>query len=75
MDKDTKKLVKALEDNGYEVRMRSSGHATVFAPSGDYVTGLAGSPSERKGWSNVLSRIKRVGGHVYADGKLIPVEG
>jgi len=74
MDKETKKLVKALEDAGFEVRAHKSGHATVYSPDGEYVSGLAGSPSEYRGWANTLSRIKRVAKMIYRDGKLYPCE-
>jgi hypothetical protein len=73
MFKDRKKLVKALREKGYEVRERKSGHAQIFTPAGEFVSGLAGSPSEYRGWDNVLARIKRIGGHVYTDGTLTPI--
>lgn len=74
MDKETKKLVKALEAEGYTFKACSSGHTQIFTPDGDFVSGLAGSPSEYRGWANTLSRIKRIGGHIYANGTLTPVE-
>jgi hypothetical protein len=59
MDKDTKKLVKAVEEAGFEVRYTSDCHPIVFTAKGEYVTKLATSPSDRRGLTNALSRLKR----------------
>jgi hypothetical protein len=75
MNKEINKLVRALEAANFRVKPCGTGHAQVYAPSGEFVTGLASTPSEYRGWANTLARIKRIGGFVYRDGTLTPVDG
>ncbi|KQP81551.1 hypothetical protein [Aeromicrobium sp. Leaf291] len=61
MNKDLKRLIKALEDAGYTVGKTKDGHPTIHAPNGNWVTNFAGTPSDRRGWRNGLAALKRSG--------------
>ncbi len=61
MRKDLRDVLKACEEYGFEVRVRTSGHAQVFTADGEFITGVACTPSEYRGWQNMLSRLKRHG--------------
>jgi hypothetical protein len=71
-DKEISKLADALDRAGFEVRVRKSNHAQVFDPDGEFVTGLGSTPSENRGWNNVLSRIRRAG-WIYVGGEVVPL--
>lgn len=73
MDKDTKKLVKAAEDAGFEIRYTSDGHPRIYTADGVYVTKMSTSTSDVAAIRNTLARIKRIGGHIYRRGQLIPI--
>lgn len=60
MNKDLRKIVRALEAQGYEVVFTSEGHACVFQ-DGEYVATFAGTPSDHLGYRNSLSKAKRKG--------------
>lgn len=60
MDKDMKKLIKALESQGFEIRITTKGHVTVGI-DGKLVATLAGTGSDWRGGRNALSRLKRAG--------------
>lgn len=60
MHKDLKKIVKALDDQGFEVRTRKNGHIAVFK-DGEYVTTFAGTPSSSRSWKNSVADCKRRG--------------
>lgn len=61
MDKDLRKLLKAIEDAGYTVQINRKGHAEVFSPDGAKITTFAGTPSDRRSTLNALSPLKRRG--------------
>ena len=60
MDKDMKRIIRALEDQGFDVKRTKSGHHRVTL-NGRYVTTLAGTPSDRRGLLNALAAAKRAG--------------
>lgn len=60
MDKDMKKLIKALESQGFEIRFTKKGHVTV-GRDGKIVATLAGTASDWRGGRNALARLKRAG--------------
>jgi len=60
MKKDLKKLVKALEEQGFECLVARSGHVKVFL-DGRYVTTFAGSPSDKRSWLNSIADARRRG--------------
>lgn len=61
MKKDAKKLVKALEEQGFEVEMTKNSHYTVRGPDGRRVATLDGTPSDPRGWLNTIARLRRAG--------------
>lgn len=61
MGNDMTRLLQALEDQGFVVTRTGKGHWLVRNGNGDFVTTLAGTPSEYRGWQNALSRLKRAG--------------
>lgn len=60
MDKDMKKLLKALEDQGFEIRFTKKGHVTVGL-DGKLVATLAGTASDWRSAKNALARLRRAG--------------
>lgn len=60
MRKDLKKMIKALEDQGYEVRRTAGSHYEVRY-DGRKVTTFPGTPSDHRSWLNALARAKRHG--------------
>lgn len=61
MEKDTRKLLKAAEAQGFTWDLTKSGHPRVYGPDGAFVTTLASTPSERRGWLNGLAKLRRAG--------------
>lgn len=60
MDKDMKKIAKALEDQGFEVVELKSGHVLVML-DGRRVATFAGTPSDKRSRLNSLAAVKRAG--------------
>lgn len=60
MNKEMKKLIARLEDQGFEALVRKSGHVIILK-DGAKVTTFAGSPSDHRSWQNSLSYCKRAG--------------
>lgn len=60
MDKDLKKLLKALVKAGFEVRVTRKGHHAVYL-DGRWVTTLAGTPSDHRSNLNALAALRRAG--------------
>lgn len=60
MDKDMRRIIQALEDQGFDVRRTKSGHYRVTL-DGRYVTTFAGTPSDWRGLKNALAAAKRAG--------------
>jgi len=61
MNKDIRRLLRALEDDGYTWRLSSNGHPIVYAPTGERVTTLPGTPSDHRSMKNALAPLKRRG--------------
>lgn len=59
--KELDRLIGVLIEQGFDVKRTTKGHFTVRTESGEYVTTLAGTPSEYRGWRNALSALKRAG--------------
>lgn len=66
MHKDLAKLVKALDKQGFTTRLTGKGHVTV-TKDGQWVTTLAGTPSDWRGWRNAIARL-RAAGFVWPSG-------
>lgn len=60
MDKDTRKILKALEAQGFTVRRTTQGHHQVSL-DGRVVTVFAGTASDWRSTRNSLAQAKRAG--------------
>ena len=60
MDKDLKKLIKAAQAAGYDVRVTKRGHITI-GRDGRRITTLPGTPSDRRSMANALAPLRRDG--------------
>lgn len=60
MDKDLRKLVKALEAQGFTVIVTSKQHLMVLL-DGQPIATIAGTGSDWRGIRNSLARLKRAG--------------
>lgn len=60
MRKDLKKVVKALEAQGFEVRVTKRGHVAVYR-DGRFVVMFAGTASDWRSMKNSITRAKRHG--------------
>ncbi|SDD41906.1 hypothetical protein [Auraticoccus monumenti] len=60
MNKDTKKVIKALEEQGFTCITNRRGHTHVSL-DGVHVTWLAGSPSDHRSWKNAIAALRRAG--------------
>lgn len=61
MNKDLKRLLKAITKAGYVVVINKKGHPEVFTADGVKVTTFAGTPSDRRSNLNALAPLKRRG--------------
>jgi hypothetical protein len=61
VNKDLRKLFKALEAQGYEVRLTPRGNHYIVTRNGRRITTIAGTPSDHRAWQNMLSYLKRDG--------------
>lgn len=60
MDKDTKKIVRAAEKQGFEVVLSTKGHV-MFHKDGRRVAVAAGTSSDHRGRSNLIAQLRRAG--------------
>ncbi|NDK90787.1 hypothetical protein GYA93_14520 [Gordonia desulfuricans] len=60
MDKDTKRLLKDLQQQGFEIRTTAKSHIMVYR-DGRRVTTLSGTPSDRRASLNAMAALKRAG--------------
>jgi predicted RNA binding protein YcfA (HicA-like mRNA interferase family) len=59
MDKEMRKVIKALKAQGFDVLPTKSGHYTVRTKDGKRVTTLAGSASDHRSMKNALADVRR----------------
>ena len=59
-DKEVKKLMKALEKQGFECEIGGSGHPKVYR-EGKFITSLPSTPSDWRSLKNALALLKREG--------------
>lgn len=59
-NKDLRRLLAAVEDQGFSVEIRRAGHVKVTAPSGE-VFFAGSSPSDRRSILNFRSQLRRAG--------------
>jgi predicted RNA binding protein YcfA (HicA-like mRNA interferase family) len=60
MDKDLKKIIKALEKQGFEVEVTAKGHVTVYHDDRLIVT-FSGTPSDWRSVKNGIAAARRAG--------------
>ena len=60
MDKEMRKLIKALEDQGFEIRFTKKGHVTV-GKDGVLIATIAGTASDWRAGRNAMARLARAG--------------
>lgn len=60
MNKNLKKLTKALEDQGFSVRVSKRGHILVFNADGLVAT-FSGTPSDWRSLKNSMAALRRAG--------------
>jgi predicted RNA binding protein YcfA (HicA-like mRNA interferase family) len=60
MNKDTKRLFKSLEEQGFEVTQTRNGHYRI-RKDGRWVAIMAGTPSDRRAWLNAIAQLRRAG--------------
>lgn len=60
MDKDLKKIIKALEAQGFEVTRTKKGHVAVYR-DGRFVVMFAGTASDWRGLKNGIAAARRAG--------------
>lgn len=59
--KETKDLIKALEAQGFTVSKTRKNHYAVRDAEGRFITTLASTPSDRRGFYNAIARLRRAG--------------
>ncbi|GAA4123173.1 hypothetical protein GCM10022215_29560 [Nocardioides fonticola] len=60
MDKDLKKVIQALEAQGFEIRLTRRGRLAVFNGE-EYVTTFSGKPGDWRAFKNALAALRRAG--------------
>lgn len=60
MDKDLRKIIKALEAQGFETEMTKKGHIVVTR-DGELIATFSGTPSDFRSIRNSLAPLKRAG--------------
>ena len=61
MDKDLRKILKAIQDAGYLVVINKKGHPEVYDEDGHKVTTFAGTPGDWRSRRNSLAPLRRRG--------------
>lgn len=59
MRKDLVKLLERCEEQGFRIKATRKQHLQIFSPTGEFVTGVASTPSEYRGWHNMMAQLKR----------------
>lgn len=61
MNKELKKLIKAIEAAGFQTITAKSGHIKVYDEEGTLLTVFSGTPSDWRSIQNSLRPLKRLG--------------
>ncbi|WP_372412563.1 hypothetical protein [Streptomyces luteireticuli] len=61
MNKDLKKLIAALEVQGFDVEVGKKNPHPIVRKGGRRVATLSSTPSDRRSWLNDLSALRRAG--------------
>lgn len=60
MDKDTKKIIKAAKDQGFDVTITTKGHA-LFRVGGAPVATASGTTSDHRATKNLIAQLRKAG--------------
>ena len=60
MDKDLRKIVKALEDQGFEIEVTTRGHVMAFR-DGKLIVTFSGTASDWRAMKNGIAKARRAG--------------
>ena len=60
IDKDIRKVLQDLVKQGYEIRISGKGYPMVYL-DGTFVTKAAQTPSDRRGYKNMMATLRRSG--------------
>jgi predicted RNA binding protein YcfA (HicA-like mRNA interferase family) len=58
---DLAKIIAALEHQGWRVERTRKGHWRCFAPTGEGIVHLPGTPSDRRALANAVADLRRYG--------------
>lgn len=61
MGDDVRKLLKAIEAQGFEVTRTKKGHWLITTGDGQFVAMLAGTASDWRSWRNAIAALRRSG--------------
>ena len=61
MDKDLKRILKAAEAQGFEIRTSAKGHPMIYDRDGNFVTQSASTPGDWRGQRNLIAALRRKG--------------
>lgn len=61
MDKDLKRILKAAQAQGFEIRTTTNGHPMVYDQDGQFVTQTATTPGDWRGQRNLIAALRRRG--------------
>ena len=59
--KELKEIVKAAEEQGWQVKTNKQGHPMFYAPDGINIVTAGGTPSDHRAIANLLSDLRRNG--------------
>lgn len=60
-DKELRKLFKALESRGAEIRETKKGWMVIPLDETKAIVTIHGTPSDRRAWNNMISELRRSG--------------
>lgn len=60
MDKDTRKVLREAERQGFEVRTSKTGHPMIYR-SGAFVAKASSTPGDRRALRNLIAALRRAG--------------
>jgi hypothetical protein len=60
MDKDTRKVLRAAERQGFEIRTSGTGHPMIYR-DGVFVAKAASTPGDQRGLKNLIAALRRAG--------------
>jgi hypothetical protein len=61
VQKDLKKIRKAAEEQGWRVEATGNGHWRCYAPDGDNIVHMSGTPEGQKAIHYIVSDLRRYG--------------